>query len=56
MKTNPIKAWLLRVAAECGSPEEMLAQAKLIKIENTRKLITERAELWQREIKLRSAK
>ncbi len=56
MKINPIKAWLVRVTTECGSPENMLKQAESIKNENTRRLIIERAQLWKREIKLGNAK
>lgn len=56
MTANPIKEWLVRVATECGSPERMLECAASVKNENTRKLITDRAQLWQREIRRGNAK
>lgn len=53
MSPNPIKEWLARVATECGNPLDMLEQASHVRNANTRKLIVDYAQLWQRKIELR---
>ena len=45
---NPVKEWLARVAAECGTPLDMEAAGLLVKNENSRRLIINYAQLWAR--------
>lgn len=52
-KENPIKAWLARVAVECGAPQWMIMEANRQKNANTRSLLIEYAIMWQRKINLK---
>jgi len=49
---NPIKEWLARVATECGTPREMYAQGQQLKIDNSRRLVTQYAKMWQRRLEV----
>lgn len=49
-RSNSITEWLARVAAECGSPAKMEEQARLLKNANSRRLITEYAQLWSKKL------
>lgn len=44
---NPVEAWLVRVARECGSPEAMRESGEKVSSQNTRQLIVDFAARWE---------
>lgn len=53
-RVNPIKEWLARVAAECGTPSAMLDVVSLLcpGNNNSRRLIVNYAKHWERQLRL----
>jgi hypothetical protein len=47
LKANPVQDWLVHAAAECGSPDKLLAAAARVMNENTRWLLIEYAKQWR---------
>jgi hypothetical protein len=46
---NPIEEWLARALLECGDPETMLIESERCAFPNTKKLLRDFAEEWQKK-------